>query len=460
MMVVNSLLCVLCVVGCFAGVYSVSVVMTMICRDEEVNLKTNLVKWFSIVDKFVFIIDKRTTDNSVNTIKTLLSEGGKQFKIIFSEFDGFGSARTLSLTEAWNNFPTATHVLIADPDWIPDLSTMNKRDLEIDAEVYRFTVFDRNGITRRKMDWFLKHRQGLAMRYNLHEVLDIGRYNRIQQLNWVVHEVEKAGSWHTTVGHGHSMSTKRWEFDLQLLQKDLLEHGHDPHTHYYLGITNQAIASAHQQSGSPHTPASEQHLRDALYYLELRVRSQYTDEFVDERWACMYLLGLTYSNVQRDVARSIHWLSMCRDYNPRQSECGIALARVYLANGIFDSALKETEAVLRTGNEEREYLSHFQNWGCDLPALVQDLFSQKALQGVLTGAEAKYMLLMVRTRREASFFLTVIVAQLHMTRADMCPAKTGGISAQVREVVAQLLRSDSAGLSQKSRGECAILVCG
>ena len=72
------------------------------------------------------------------------------------------------------------------------------------------------------------------MRYNLHEVLDIGMYN-IKNIQWTIHEIEKIGSWHATVGHGHSMSLKRYEFDLDLLQKDLIIYGHDPHTHYYLG---------------------------------------------------------------------------------------------------------------------------------------------------------------------------------------------------------------------------------
>lgn len=72
------------------------------------------------------------------------------------------------------------------------------------------------------------------MRYNLHEVLDIGMYT-VKNIPWVIHEIEKAGSWHTTVGHGHSMSYQRYEFDLALLEKDLTVYGHDPHTHYYLG---------------------------------------------------------------------------------------------------------------------------------------------------------------------------------------------------------------------------------
>jgi hypothetical protein len=373
-----------------------SIVMTMICRDEAVNLKTNLVKWLPIVDSYVFVIDRRTTDDSVATVERILKQAHKSFKIIYSDFEGFGSSRTLSLTEAWNHFPHVSHVLIADPDWVPDIETMNINDLHDNAEVFRFTVFDRNGSTKRRMDWLLRHKQGLAMRYNLHEVLDIGSYSSVQYLDWVLHEVERPGTWHTTVGHGNSMSSKRLQFDLEMLNKDLLFYGHDPHTHYYLGITNQAIAQAAQQQGMSMTdPDIQRYLHDALYYLKLRVDSQYKDEFVEERWACMYMLGITYANLQRDLTKSEFWLSMCRDYSAGQSECSIALAKIFLANGAFEQALRETERVLRTENEERDMLSHFRNYLCELPEVVLALFQHKAYMGQLNQGEVKYMLLMV-----------------------------------------------------------------
>jgi len=40
------------------------------------------------------------------------------------------------------------------------------------------------------MDWLLKHKAGLKMRYHLHEVLDIGYYT-VKNIPWVVHEIEK-----------------------------------------------------------------------------------------------------------------------------------------------------------------------------------------------------------------------------------------------------------------------------
>jgi hypothetical protein len=79
------------------------------------------------------------------------------------------------------------------------------------------------------------------MRYRLHEVLDIGPYS-VKDISLVVREVEQNGTWHAFVGHGDSMSAKRYLFDLDMLYRDHADLGSDPHVHYYLGVTHQAYA--------------------------------------------------------------------------------------------------------------------------------------------------------------------------------------------------------------------------
>jgi len=270
------------------------VVMTMICRDEEVNLRTNLPLWLDVIDYFVFVIDDRNVDSSIITIENILKPSNKLYIIQSYKFEGFGPARTLSLEIAWENYSNASHVLIADPDWRPDNSTLDLNELDNSFDVFRFIAYDRNGITRRRMDWLLQHRAGLAMRYNLHEVLDIGYYS-VKDISWVVHEIEMSGSWHTTVGHGNSRSSKRYTFDLNLLYKDQLIFGHDPHVDYYLGITLHAYAETlFVETGN----FVEDVINEAIKYLEKRVYSVYKDEFIEERWACMFVLGSIYSTLK------------------------------------------------------------------------------------------------------------------------------------------------------------------
>ena len=73
-----------------------SIVMTMICRDEEVNLRANLAQWFPVIDYFIFLIDSRNTDHTWYFIKrTFQGSKANSFKALSYDFEGFGHARTL-----------------------------------------------------------------------------------------------------------------------------------------------------------------------------------------------------------------------------------------------------------------------------------------------------------------------------------------------------------------------------
>lgn len=375
---------------------SVKLAITMICRNEEVNFRANLAKWTSFVDFYVFVMDTRTSDNSREVIAEILSTAGKQYQIVDNDFDGFGSARTLSLSSVWEFFPQATHVLIADPDWTPDVSTVRKADLDLDHDVFRFEIYDRNGITTRRMDWLLRNREGLKMRYHLHEVLDIGTYDAIKSINWVFHEIERPGTWHADVGHGHSMSLNRYIFDESMLQKDLIQYGKDPHTHYYMSITKEALANEKLKAANG---VLTQDIRDDFeasnYYCKLRLTENYEDEFTEERWACMYSMGITYAFRLKDMVNGVYWLEMCKDYNPHQVECAVLLTKLHLINQRVPAAVKEVEEIVRTAPKHREMINQHSQWHCEVPALVGEVYSNKAASGVpLSVDEVKYLFLM------------------------------------------------------------------
>ena len=282
------------------AVGTASIVMTMLCRDEDVNLKANIPNWLRVVDYFVFVVDSRTRDSSVNTIENLLGKVGKKYKVVDNDFTGFGPARTLSLDAAWTHFPQATHVLIADPDWQFDLKTINKNELDLRHDVFRFTIYDaqRSGkFHTRKMDWLLRNRPGLSMKYHLHEVLSIGDYIP-KMITWEVREIAKSGTWHETVGHGESDSANRYKSDLALLYRDLDIYNHDPHTHYYLGSTHENYAEKAQHTLGLDSEEVQGHIDRAIQYYELRARSAYDDELLEQRWAALIGLGNIYTSLK------------------------------------------------------------------------------------------------------------------------------------------------------------------
>ncbi len=361
------------------GTKEPSIVLTMISRDEGVNFKSNLALWLPIVDYFTILVDNRTIDDSHAIINQILEGRAKGYKIIDYVFDGFGSSRTLSLREAWKHFPQATHVIIGDPDWKPNTGTMAKSDLDFLHTVFRFTVYDRSGVTYRQMDWMLLHREGLKMRYNLHEVLDISLDSYfVKSIPWVSHEIEQKGSWHTTVGHNNSFSLKRLMFDVSLLEKDLVEYGHDPHTHNYLGITYHGIVEElYKLSNNVMTTEVEKFIALATKYLVLRATSSYESEFAEERLYSAMLLGSIYINMFNDLTNGEKWMQICYTYDESRTECAIHLARIKVALGDLTGAVEIVTKLIRLEPPKRAGMLNFINvWTCTIPTLALEILSQ------------------------------------------------------------------------------------
>lgn len=180
---------------------SPSLVTTMMLRDEEVNIQEHLPLWMEYTDYFVFGIDSNSTDGTENAIHSLLQHNPTfkdRYHIFRFNFTGFGPVRTLTLQESWKKFPQASHVWVADPDWKPEVLTIDKkRDLDFNHDVFQFTILDRNGFTVRRCDWILLHREGLSMRYNLHEVLNYSYHYSQKLMEWTVHEIDRTHlTWH------------------------------------------------------------------------------------------------------------------------------------------------------------------------------------------------------------------------------------------------------------------------
>ena len=387
-----------------------SVVITMISRDEEVNFRSNLALWLPIAEYFAILVDSRTTDDSVKVIEAVLRGRVRGFHTEAYEFTGFGPARTKSLQVAWSHFPEATHVLIADPDWKPDTSTMNVNDLDLHHTVFRFTVHDRNGETKRLMDWFLRHEEGLRMRYHLHEVLDNGLDNYIvKHIPWVAHEIEKPGTWHSKVGHGDSHSVKRLQFDLSMLAKDQVAYGHDPHTHYYLGITNHGVAEGmYKENKNIVNETIVQYAAAAVDNLLLRLHSEYMSEFGQERWGVLFILADVYEKFFGDHISAERYYLLCFDLK-NFLECPLKLLSLYQETGNVAGSKSVVWRLLTSRRDDirgDRMLTFKRSLSCHVPSwaysvLTTDLYNRAAkdaagTQLALSSGELLYLLLLKR----------------------------------------------------------------
>lgn len=118
----------------------------------------------------------------------------------------------------------------------------------------------------------------------------------------------------------------------------------------------------------------------------------------------MHIISFLNVTAQPNYQKAVHWLSMCRDYNPQQSECSLALCQAHLNANQLDKALTELHTVLqREDNQAREMVEYLHQRDCQVPAIAVTLFAQKAITSGVAKDEAMYFFMLV------SFILTHIL---------------------------------------------------
>ena len=85
--------------------------------------------------------------------------------VFFYSFEDFAQARNAVLRSTSHNFPSASHVLIADADWRPQQETLNLSDLDFDHGTFQFRIWDHSGHTTRLAGWLLRNDPGLKFKY-------------------------------------------------------------------------------------------------------------------------------------------------------------------------------------------------------------------------------------------------------------------------------------------------------
>ena len=324
----------------------------MIVRDEAENLQTNLPKWNNnenngnFFDAYVIGIDDRTKDNSTDIITNYLDSKSIPYHIFYQTFIDFGTSRTKVLEETYKYFSNnITHVFFIDPDWSPNMKTMNKDDLDLHTESYQFKIIDRSGISVRYSNWLALHQKSLSFAYYIHEDLRLpNSYPPIyaKHLDWVVDEVEPTVSWHNIVGHGAeknaSRTYKRFLFDLDLLQKEQNDpkYKDSAHTLFYLGFLHSALLEGTDGYKPPFlhpnfqlSNAMQIHLDLTLLYLK-RFVSLHMDSMLTEyvyfsiRW-----LAYTYFFIMNKPNEAIIWYKQCIDFDNERADCKIELSKLY-----------------------------------------------------------------------------------------------------------------------------------
>eukprot|EP00611_Tribonema_gayanum_P030155 TRINITY_DN829_c0_g2_i1.p1 TRINITY_DN829_c0_g2~~TRINITY_DN829_c0_g2_i1.p1 ORF type:complete len:977 (+),score=264.58 TRINITY_DN829_c0_g2_i1:124-2931(+) len=387
----------------------------MIIRNEEANLRLNLPLWRDVADCFVFGVDDRTDDDSIGAIHASLPSWMPRTVYKYT-FDGFAGARNLALDAAWQNYRNTTHLLMADPDWKPDLSTIDKTELDTDHQSFEFSIWDRSGQSMRLALWLQKHIKGLRFRYRLHEDLvpppGPNGFFPGKRTKWEVAEVEGALSWHTNI-HGHSRGLHRFDMDMELLRRDYADMPEDLHTLFYLGITMLARLETQIGKGThARTPEIAATIDEAMGYLmkAVELHDVPEEEYVptDEGgapavrqvneflWSSIRWIAHDHHYFTGNRSEAKKWYRKCIAYDTGRPDCQVFLSRLYLEGGELKQAWHHAQVPLLMIYPRRD-LGHFYTYDCFLPIQAAKVIRARLTADELWGDNPKHMLILAVT---------------------------------------------------------------
>mmetsp|Transcript_10887 Transcript_10887/g.32488 ORF Transcript_10887/g.32488 Transcript_10887/m.32488 type:complete len:477 (+) Transcript_10887:271-1701(+) len=390
-------LCVVCLAAAAAEVPSL--LLALMARDEEANLRANLPRLSELTDAAVCGVDDRTVDASARAVTETLRNAAHF--VFYLRFAGFGRARTEVFREGWAAFPRASHVLVLDPDWEATPGTLKKAQLDFKHRTFLFTVWDRNGLTMRTLNWLVRWEAGLSFEHQLHEQLvqpPARQPGHANLLTWrFVERADVRMSWHAA--HGHSQSYGRYLADLEVLKANLGELGpNDSHTLYYLGVTHLSALEALLGIGEhPRTAQAEEHMAGAVAWLTLRLKppiaavSAHEHTLAATRW-----LGHAHQYLTHDRSAAHSQYEACVTFDNTRVDCRVFLAKLARDEGLnpkaFTAAFKALSlAAAPRFSENIRMVDHFYVERCALPieaalALLPTLeavFARSATENVL-----------------------------------------------------------------------------
>ncbi|CAM9588914.1 unnamed protein product, partial [Scytosiphon promiscuus] len=335
------------------GELDVSLCLLLIVRDEAASLRANLPLWIDVVDCFVIGIDDRTTDDTPHVIQEVLGGNHPRF-VFFYTFQGFAQARNAVLRSTMQNFPDATHVIVADADWRPNLATIDKSELDFVNGSFPFLVHDHTGHTARVLGWLLRFDEGLRFKY---------RYD--------VQVVESDSNWSSKF-HQHSQSSERYRFDLNLLELDYEDDPTDLHTLFYLaGITKFAYIESLMGKGTHQkTPELEALVTSGMSYFRQAVDLHGEMENSELVWGSKRWLAYGYQYFIGDAEEARAVYEDCIAYDPTRVDCTAFLSRLFLDNGDLDAAWTTAKAALLHRAPTSRVLNYFYLFECFVPAQV------------------------------------------------------------------------------------------
>lgn len=304
-----------------------TLLLNMLIKNEREHLDRTLPRWAAIIDYWIIGVDDANTDDSSEVIQKHL--GHIPGQIVVVHFDGMGPTWSILVKEGLRLYPQATHGIIADADFAPRRSVMNKMDLDLRCSKHMFTIWTQDGRNERKMDWIYRNIEGATVKRRTHQILEVPVLPRQEVFQTLVDlpVEEREGGYQDRSG-------KKAQKYIEFLEADLLDYPNDTRTLYYLGYAHFDLFSPHKDNPKPEHWAA---LDKAISYFEQRAAIPSGN--AEERWFALLKLAEIFERFKREWSRAEVYYTNCTTLDAERADAWFYLGQHYRLSGEFARGL-------------------------------------------------------------------------------------------------------------------------
>jgi len=297
-----------------------TLLLNMLIKNEAEHLRRSLPKWAPLIDYWIIGVDDHNTDESEDVIRQYL--GHIPGEIVVVAFDGMGPTWTKLVERGLEAFPNATHGIIADADFTPMQSSLDKSQLILECSKHMYRIRSTDGSTVRNMDWIYRNIPGAKVERRTHQSLSVPKIpgQRVFQTMIDLEVQEFTGGYQDRSGN----KSQRY---LNWLLKDLEEMPNDPRTIYYLGHAHLDMIGPTPAQDVQSGGAGAEHVKKALEYFTWR--SEVRMGYFEERWFAMLKAAEICERYLFDYECSLRMWNKAKELDPERVDTYFYIGQHY-----------------------------------------------------------------------------------------------------------------------------------
>lgn len=306
-----------------------TLLLNMLVKNEEVHLNRTLPLWAKMIDAWIIGVDENNTDQSIEVIERHL--GHLPGHIVTLPFNGMGPTWSVLVKEGLHEYPTITHGILADADFTPLGSRLDRHQLDVRCSKHMYTIINSDRTSSRLMDWIYRNIAHVNVTRRTHQTLNAPALPDQQVFQTLVSlTIEEHEG-----GYGDRTGQKDLRY-ISLLEADLIDYPNDDRTLYYLAIAHLNLAL----QSTP--PSSSPHLQTSVDYFKRRTQS--TEGNSEERWFAVLKLAEINERYLFDYDQSMVFYRQAMKLDPERADSFFYAGQRLRLSGQPEKALEYLES--------------------------------------------------------------------------------------------------------------------